>query len=829
MMKFILTWLAPLLKVNIHHPLKVLLGAFLLSCVGGYFALQLKVDTDLANLLPKNHPNVQALNELKNMVGGETAMQVVIKSPDFEDNKRFAEVLIPRSLALIYPRYNEGFFERVEYTKDTEFIQDNALYLASDRELADLTEWLEDEIQQAKEEANPFYFDLGFEDDAEEEETDIDDFRASYESIIPSEYPVNEDSTIMVLNFYPTGSKSDIQFLEDMFAAYDSLVIDMQPTSYNAQMQVYYGGRLQRHLEELTSIMSDVLGSFVSGIGSVILLVMLYFFLKKYLHYRKGVDDSHSFMDHVVRMPLPIFIIGVPLISSLLWTFGLTYFVLGMLNTMTSVLFVILFGLGIDYGIHYYARYIELRSDGLGVQQAIYATHETTGEAIVVSALTTAAALFVLIIADFRGFSEFGFISGVGIIFALLAMLYLLPSILILLERYNLILFSKRKATKVHSTRVFPFYKSIVLMGVVIAGLVLFNAGNLRFQYDFGKLEPRFPEYEQFSKLSGQVSTGTKRNPAYIIADDDKQVQQLLEVLREQANLDTASPTIASIEALQERFPTTEVDKKHKLEKIKYIQELLADPLLANEDSEDFKRLRRASQTTSALTIEQVPEYLQAQFVSKDGEIGRFVIVYPSVGLSDGKKSIAFKDDVSEIVLPNGTTKYAASTSIVAASMLDLMRSESPYMVGATFVIVFLFMLFTFRSIKWSIIAMLPLMIGLLFLFGIMLFTGFQFNFYNLVVLPAILGIGEDSGVHLAYRYREEGKERLAVVLASTGQHITMGSFTTMLGFAGLLFTSHPGLQSLGIMAILGIGTTLVTSLTFLPALLQWLELKGKI
>ena len=496
---------------------------------------------------------------------------------------------------------------------------------------------------------------------------------------------------------------------------------------------------------------------------------------------------------------------------------------------MTSVLFVILFGLGIDYGIHYYARYIELRSEGLGVEQAILTTHETTGEAIIVSALTTAAALFVLIVADFRGFSEFGFISGVGILFALLAMLYLLPSILIILEKYNLILFSKRKEKKVYSTRIFPLYKSMVVLGIVIAGVVLWNAGDLRFQYDFGKLEPRFPKYEEFSKLSGQVSTGTKRNPAYIIADDDTQVQQLLEVLRQRANVDSLSPTIASIEALQERFPLTENDKEDKLQKIKYIRELLADPLLINETSDDFERLRRASQTTTALTIEQVPDYLQAQFVSKDGEIGRFVIVYPSVGLSDGKQSIAFKDDVSEIVLPNGTTKYAASTSIVAASMLDLMRSESPYMVGATFVIVFLFMLFTFRSIKWSIIAMLPLMIGLLFLFGIMLLTGFQFNFYNLVVLPAILGIGEDSGVHLAYRYREEGKGRLAVVLASTGQHITMGSFTTMLGFAGLLFTAHPGLQSLGIMAVLGIGMTLVTSLTFLPALLQWLELKGKI
>ena len=92
-------------------------------------------------------------------------------------------------------------------------------------------------------------------------------------------------------------------------------------------------------------------------------------------------------------------------------------------------------------------------------------------------------------------------------------------------------------------------------MELLLPGVVLFNVGNLRFQYDFGKLEPRFSEYEQFSKLSGQVGTGTKRNPAYIIADDDEQVQQLLEVLRQRANLDSISPTIASIEALQERFP----------------------------------------------------------------------------------------------------------------------------------------------------------------------------------------------------------------------------------------------------------------------------------
>merc|ERR1711991_227399 len=126
----------------------------------------------------------------------------------------------------------------------------------------------------------------------------------------------------MVLNFYTTGSKKDILFFVVMFAEYDSLLIEMKPIDYHAQMEVYHGGRLQRHLEELTSIMSDVVGSFVSGISSVILLVMLYFFLKKYLHYRRGIDEAHSFMDHVIRMPLPVFIIGIPLISSLLWTFG---------------------------------------------------------------------------------------------------------------------------------------------------------------------------------------------------------------------------------------------------------------------------------------------------------------------------------------------------------------------------------------------------------------------------------------------------------------------------------------------------------------------------
>ncbi len=827
-MNQILRFFQPLLALNISHPFLVIGLSVLIAIVSGFFALQLRVDTDIANLLPKDHPNVLALNSLKEIVGGETEMQVAIKSPSFEANKAFSEALIPKTLELWYSRYNDFYFKNAEYKKDTELVKNNALYLASKEELEEITFWLEDEIYYAKEEANPFFVDFedDFEDDLEQNEDPAEGFKESYDILVPSEYPVNEDSTIMVLKFFPTGSKSDIRYLEDMFGVYDSLIVALNPASFHPDMEVQFGGRLKRHLEELTSIMSDVLGSFLSGISSVVLLVMVYFFSKKYLHYRNGNPKyrKHSVWSHVIRMPIPVLIIGIPLFFSLVWTFGITYFYLGMLNTMTSVLAVILFGLGIDYGIHYYARYIELRSSGLSVEEAVKTTNSKTGEAILVSAFTTACALYVLMFADFRGFSEFGFISGTGILLALFAMLYVLPSLLVIFEKLNLILFSKNDQAPNIEPHRYPFARIIVIFGFIISIFIIGYSNNLSFEYNFGNLEPRYPEYEKFREVAGQIDEPKRRNPAYIIAESDNEVNLLLEELRYLFETDTASPTIQSVESLQERFPSTIDEIEEKLEDIAYIRELLEDPFIVNREDEELDKLRDAAQTTEPLTIDQIPDYLKTRFITKDGEVGRFVIVYPSEGLSDGRKSIAFKDDVGSVTIENGKTYYAASTSIVAASMLDLMRTESPYMVGATFIIIYLFMIYTFRSFRWSLISMLPLLIGLLWLFGLLMIFDLQFNFYNLVVLPAILGIGCDSGVHLAHRYREEGKNSMWQVLSSTGQHITMGSFTTMLGFAGLVLTVHPGLQSIGIMAVLGIGMTLLTSILFLPALIQWLE-----
>ncbi|MEX1063286.1 MAG: MMPL family transporter [Balneolaceae bacterium] len=827
-MQKLLFLLRPLVQFNYRHPLVVLGVCFALAAVAANFALKLQIDTDIASLLPESNKNVQALKKLQKSVGGETVMEVAIRSSSFEANRQFANDLIEESLALYDSERNRPFFNRAEFRRETDVLRDNALYLATEPELQEIVRYLEDEIEQAREEANPFYVDLSedFEDEEEESE-DLEDFRQTYDEIIPTEFPVNEDSTLVLVKMFPSGSQSDISYLEDLFSEYEVLIQSLDPSSYHPDMEVQYGGRLKRHLNELESIMSDVFNSFSTGFSSVILLVLIYFFLKKYINYRRGraKDIRHNFWEHLIRAPLPILIIGLPLLISLIWTFGIAYAVLGTLNTMTSVLFVILFGLGIDYGIHYYARYIEIRSEGESVPDALLDAYERTGAAILVSAVTTASALFILVLADFRGFSEFGFISGTGILLALFSMLFIMPSLLVIFEKMNWILLVKRseKNGKQTMVRRYPFSALIVGVSLVISVFVLFNTDDIQFEYEFGELEPEFPEYREFRDFSRGVDETSRRNPAYIIADNNEEVFEILEILRER-KAENPDSMIESVEALQERFPPYEEMAREKLMYISQIRNLLENPFLADQEDEDLDLLRRASQTREPLDLEEIPEYLLNRFMTREGEIGRFVIVYPTRGLSDGRRSIAFKDEIDAVELENGKVYHAGSTSIVAAEMLDLMLTESPYMVTATFLIVFFFMLYSFRSFRWALIAMIPLVIGFVLLFGLMILFDLKFNFYNLVVLPAILGIGCDNGVHIVHRYRDEGRNSMWNVLSSTGQHITIGSLTTMLGFAGLLFTNHPGLQSIGIMAVLGIGMTLLSALTFLPSLVQILE-----
>jgi len=823
--------LRPFIDCVVHYAGWVLAAAVLLSAVGAFFAQNLRIDTDFSKLIPSDYDSVQALERLRENVGGESDVAVGIQSPSFEQNKDFAEALIPRALDLTRED-GTPYLSRVEYKREVEFLKDNALYFASSDELGRVETFLDDTIEQAKLEANPFYFDV--EDGEGDTEDDGAELQGMYDRLIGTEYPISDDSTTMVVRFYPTGANTDIGFIRDLYDELDTLVANMEPDSYHADMEVTLAGRLYRQLTEITTIQNDVANSFGIGVGVLLLFVMLYFMYKSYSARVGRTLNSRVLASEILRAPVMAGVIALPLLMSLLWTGGVAYLVFGTLNLMTSTLGLVLFGLGIDFGIHFYGRYAEERGGGARISEAIETTFASTGQAITIGALTTASALFVLGVADFKGFSEFGVIAGIGVLFALLAMTVVMPALLTVLERLSLIDLrgqnSAAQAAVDVDARRYPAAKSVVLASAVavVASLVLLPQAE--FEYDFGTLEPEYEEYNERSAVIDATESGDndRRNPAYIVADTQADVPRIVNALREKAQDSTS--TILAVESLQERFPITDSTQQAKLERIASIRETATENRYLREDnSDDMQKLRRAAQTNEPVAMEDVPDFLREQFTTRDGELGRFVMVYPSVGLSDGRNSMAFAEEVGTVVLDDGTTYHAGSTSIVAADMLRLMQAEAPYMIIATFLIVMVLMYVNFGRLRWTALALIPLVVGVLWMLLIMQIFDLRLNFYNMVVLPAVLGIGNDAGVHLVHRYREEGFGSIWPVLRSTGEHVTIGSLTTIIGFGGLLLSFHPGLRSIGMLATVGIGATLLAALTFLPALWQWLEDSGRL
>jgi hypothetical protein len=821
--------LRPVIRFVVRRAGWVLLAALFLSVAGVYQAQNLTIDTDFANLLPDDDPTVQALERLRQTVGGESEVAVGIVSPSFTANKKFAEALIPKALKMTGEHSDEPYLTRVEFQREVGFLKDNALYFASDQELRQVEQFLDQQIEDAKRKANPFFVDI--EEGEDTTDTSGDELQQMYDRLVGTEYPISEDSTTMVLRFYPSGSRTNVGFIENLYGDLRTLVDSLGPDTYHSEMEVTLAGRLLRQQAEVDAITNDVLSSFASGVATVILVVMLYFLYKSYRTRTGGRWNGRVLLAELVRSPILALVIATPLFMSLAWTGGVAYLAFGDLNLMTATLGLILFGLGIDFGIHFYARYTEERGTGLSVVDAAETTFVSTGQAIATGAFTTAGALYVLMIAEFKGFSEFGAIAGTGVLFALVAMTIVMPALLSLLEwagLLNLAARDPRSAVEADGRR-FGGARPIVIGSVVAVGLALAALPRVSFEYDFGKLEPDYEAYEDRNAIIERVENerdDDRRNPAYVVVDDAENVPKVVAAV--EAKAEDSTSTVLAVESLQERFPLSDTARANKLGRIAEIRELVTDnKYLRSDSSENMQRLRRAAQTQEPIELDQVPEFLRKQFTTKDGELGKFVMIYPSVGLSDGRKSIAFANEIGTVTTEDGTTYHAASTPLVAATMLELVQDEAPWMVGATFFMVALLMLLNFRSVRWAGLALVPLGVGVLWMLLVMGVFGVKLSFYNMVVLPAILGIGNDAGVHIVHRYREEGPRSLWTVLRSTGEHVTMGTLTTAIGFGGLLLSFHPGLNSIGTLAAIGLGTTLAAAIIFLPALLQWMEDRG--
>jgi hypothetical protein len=92
----------------------------------------------------------------------------------------------------------------------------------------------------------------------------------------------------------------------------------------------------------------------------------------------------------------------------------------------------------------------------------------------------------------------------------------------------------------------------------------------------------------------------------------------------------------------------------------------------------------------------------------------------------------------------------------------------------------------------------------------------------NMIVLPLIMGIGVDGGVHVVHdSLHQKGRYEIGSTAFSA---ILVNTLTTMVGFGAMMIARHRGLYSLGLVLTLGVGACLLVSLVLLPTILAMLS-----
>jgi uncharacterized protein len=566
------------------------------------------------------------------------------------------------------------------------------------------------------------------------------------------------------------------------------------------------------------------------------------------------------------------------------WTLGLTTLTIGHLNIFTIVFAPMLIGLGIDStGIHFLTHYEAQRAAGKDVRQALEHTFLSTGGGIVTATLTTATAFYALVLSDFLGLRELGFITGSGLMLILLATFTCLPALMVLEERWRgpRAAVSQTTSAGEHGGYVERLYRypwTTLATSAFLVILSLLALGKIRTDFNLLRLQSERNESVVWAE---KIFASTRRS----VLMGELMADSLEDVERKAAAL-SRLPSVEKVDSILSVLP---LDQERKLALIQELRPLLAEMTLQPPVTEvvDLAALRTTLERLSAkleegddapqASIEEAlrqdlheTQRLIAQFLQRTQEmlpaevqaalstfqqelrgdltdklaiLQRNLEAQPVV-IQDlpqalqtryvGKtgKFRLFVFPTEDIWEPQPLARFVRDLQAVDADALGAPVTNFEYMetikegytkasLYAISGIVFLTFLM-FRGALSTILALVPLLVGSVWTLGMMVLFGVQFNMANLLFLPLIIGIGIDNGVHIVHGFRASGKyEGESVPLArSTAKAITLAALTTIVGFGSLMISSHRGIYSLGLLVALGVGSILIASLTTLPSLL---------
>ena len=538
-----------------------------------------------------------------------------------------------------------------------------------------------------------------------------------------------------------------------------------------------------------------------------------------------------------------LFYVGIPLLMSLVWTLALARLVYGSLNLFTSVGTAVLLGLGIDFAIHIMNRFLAEMEEHKDVQQAIHVTLLETGDGAVVACATTVLAFYSCMLTTFPGLQQLGLIAGTGLLLALVANFLVLPAFLVIYTRMTrsrtremtgLGLEPLAGLVRRHPTFILLVASAVTVVCVTASFQVTIDTDLTRFRPEKSEafalqrlvmekigsnlsstmILAHAPTEEGALNLTTKVVEELKRLEARQLVSSSLSVNTVLPSrAMEQANLEWAARMRREGRALD---PERVVAKlRYELNRQGFEPEAF-EP--AYEMLDEFLGIREAL-SAEVLKNTALGRYAE-RFISRAEDetyVATYVYTPHGEGLSK-KEQVRILDRRMRQL---GDNVHVISHALLGPEVARLIKRDAMLATSAALLMVLGALYLHFRSFRLMFLTALPLLLGVSWALGGMVLAGYRFSLLTVSILPVILGIGIDDGIYVVNRYRSLGDRDVVHAFHDTGRAVVVTSLTTMVGFGSLILADYPGLVGAGLLAFIGIGCCLLTTVTVLPALME--------
>lgn len=843
-----------------RHPGRVLIVLLVLGVISGYLTSTLSIESDQLSLISQDLPEVKAVRRVIDMVGGAGYLQVALRADDVPTLKKLADELNTRLKEAKQPD-GTPWVRFITYKVPVDFIQENMVLFIRTEDLEEGRKRINAYVKDQLRRNNPFFIEIK---KTEPVKLEMEDLVKKYSSVgkksIRDDYYISDDKKMLMMLVKPMWNSTDLQktekFVEYLTGRKYSAI--PPPRQKTDGLIGDVGKKLSVELLEDYAEMGNDKTVYFGFSGS----------------YKTGLDDSYAIqqsLDEVTLLSLvgiavvtmiffrkwfPTVLVLTGVVLGTLFSMAFAKLAFGDLNMVTSIIAAIILGFGIDFGLHFTFRTrIELGM-GKGYEKAIYNALINAGRPALVAAVVTAGSFFVLLVSEFRGFSQFGLLSGVGTFLTGFCLFSWCPSILMLLGRINPTLPERligtmtppSEALMTGATRIPAPKLTLAILTLLVGGVCAFAV----------PWSDELPAKDQKLTLLDKLKYGTMFNyntralvppgqPAIKLQDEISERFQIssdpiavptetIEEARDIWYAMTKDPE-SGFNVDQEKFPTVDqvvsifsfvpppktAEANAKIlaawrEELKDIDPKSLPPEMQDK-AEFFMRVL----DKKPFDVTGVPEVYASNFRSlpetRPENRGYLTFLYPKITLWDGKNLIKFANQASVVKGASGKEYRGAGLPILYAKLAEIVLKDGKLTVLLAAIWILVMHYLDFRSVKLAAASVIPLGVGLVMMLGVMAIIGERLNFMNLVMMPILLGFGVSHGLYLLHRFLE-GTPPL-VALRSVGAAVASSTLTTVAGFAALIFAQHYGLQSIGIVACIGLGTTLLVSFTVLATVLQ--------